>query len=82
MNRKEAKAKGLKTYMPDKPCREGHIAPRYVGSGRCVVCNRADSKKFREENPYYFRKYYHEHKEDIVAYNKDYYDRRKADSDS
>ena len=38
ISRKEAKAKGLKTYFNGKPCPHGHIAPRDVQSCVCLDC--------------------------------------------
>ncbi len=41
ISRKTAKAHGLKRYFTGKPCRNGHIAQRYVLScGPCVECIR------------------------------------------
>lgn len=34
----DAKAKGLKTFTIDQPCKNGHISPRYVSSRCCVAC--------------------------------------------
>jgi hypothetical protein len=36
--RQLAKTAGLKTYQTGKPCRNGHIAPRYTQSGACALC--------------------------------------------
>jgi hypothetical protein len=33
-----AEAAGLKHYYTGKPCRNGHVAPRYVSTWRCVTC--------------------------------------------
>ena len=38
MNRQEAIAAGAKTYDPERPCRRGHVTPRYVLSGACLEC--------------------------------------------
>lgn len=37
--RKEAEASGAKTYLTGLPCRNGHVAPRYVSSGACAACD-------------------------------------------
>jgi len=37
--RAEAKALAVKTYDTGEPCPKGHLAPRYVNSGKCVQCN-------------------------------------------
>jgi hypothetical protein len=33
----EARARGLRRYLPSEPCPEGHHAPRYLHGG-CTVC--------------------------------------------
>ncbi len=38
LERKAAKAAGERFYETGKPCRNGHIAKRYTGSGACSVC--------------------------------------------
>lgn len=38
-NRSEAKAIGAKNFSTGKPCRKGHLAPRFTTSGECYVCN-------------------------------------------
>ena len=40
MERKEALALGTKTYMPNKPCKNGHTSERYTRSGACLACLR------------------------------------------
>jgi aryl-alcohol dehydrogenase-like predicted oxidoreductase len=38
-------------WMPTEPCKRGHLAPRYVRSGRkCVECVRADRKENYRKN--------------------------------
>lgn len=46
ISKKEAKDKGLTHYFTGKPCRRGHVAPRYLG-GQCVSCLRqlADQRR-------------------------------------
>lgn len=41
----EAKAAGATTYFLGTPCRNGHVAARYVGSGACVECAAANTKR-------------------------------------
>lgn len=65
ITRTDAKDLGLKRYFTGSPCRRGHIAQRFIGSGRCVECNivlcstwksnnreikSALDKRYREEN--------------------------------
>ena len=40
ISRKDAIAKGLGKYFTGSPCRNGHIAERYVQSGTCEECIR------------------------------------------
>jgi 5-methylcytosine-specific restriction endonuclease McrA len=48
IGRKAAKAAGLKTYFTGKPCKRGHIGPRYVSRGNCVQCdNRRNRESYR-----------------------------------
>lgn len=37
-DRKVAIAHNLKTYFTGKPCKNGHLAPRYTKSGACQIC--------------------------------------------
>lgn len=47
--RAEAKKKGRKTYFTGKPCKHGHVAPRYTQTGLCTECSKARSAKQRED---------------------------------
>jgi hypothetical protein len=38
MTRDEAKAAGLKRYMPTEPCSRGHLSERFVSSRNCCQC--------------------------------------------
>lgn len=49
MKRAEAIAAGLKRYMPDKPCSNGHISERLV-KGPCVECHRLYAARYRSEH--------------------------------
>jgi 5-methylcytosine-specific restriction endonuclease McrA len=49
VSRKEAKAKGIKTYFTGKPCKHGHICKRRVDGG-CVDCTKVILKKWRDSN--------------------------------
>ena len=35
----EARASGSKRYFTGKPCKRGHVGPRYLGNSKCVVCS-------------------------------------------
>lgn len=43
----EALARGLPHYFTGKPCKYGHIAPRFTSSGNCTVCHSMRSVKYR-----------------------------------
>lgn len=38
--RRKAKANGVMTYTSTRPCRKGHMAPRYTSGGNCSLCRR------------------------------------------
>lgn len=38
ISRKDAHAKGLRKYFSGVPCKQGHIAERYVTTNGCVAC--------------------------------------------
>ena len=43
VSRKQAQEQGLKHYFTGKPCKHGHIAPRFTNHRRCLECNKAIS---------------------------------------
>jgi DNA-binding XRE family transcriptional regulator len=47
LTRDEAIAAGLKRYETGKPCKHGHIAPRFVCTRSCVECVRLFDVKRR-----------------------------------
>jgi len=49
MTKEEAVACGSKTYFTGNPCQHGHIAPRTVGRGKCVVCVRDYHAKWHRD---------------------------------
>ena len=53
LKRREAKAKGLKTYFTGKPCQYGHISERYSICGSCLTCR---SLKYDTSYPIPFNK--------------------------
>jgi hypothetical protein len=59
IGRDEARALGLKRFFTGKPCKRGHIAERYIGSGRCVQCDRTltreHARKRRAADPEGYR---------------------------
>jgi hypothetical protein len=50
MSRQDAKAKDLPFYTTGKPCKRGHVAPRYAGNGTCVACQKAGYASWRDAN--------------------------------
>jgi hypothetical protein len=52
ISREEAKAQGLTRYFTGKPCRNGHLAERYVGGNTpCVVCDAENQTRYVKANP-------------------------------
>jgi 5-methylcytosine-specific restriction endonuclease McrA len=52
----EAKASNLRFYFTGKPCKRGHLAPRYTSSRQCRECHKGTYHHNRE--------WYHAHKDD------------------
>jgi len=85
-SRKQAKALGLRHYFTNIPCRNSHIAPRFVSIGACMECvkeynkkpsNQNSRKQYREENrekhKQYMKEYRVKNREKINEYNREYY---------
>lgn len=43
VSRQQARLEGLKQYFDGYKCSRGHVSPRYVAHGNCVVCSAEDS---------------------------------------
>ena len=56
VSREDAKEQGLKYYFTGKPCKHGHVAPRFTSRAICSECNRLNAEKNRKENPEYMSK--------------------------
>lgn len=58
----EAKVKTLKQYFSGRPCKQGHIAPRWVSSHACTECSLQRIQKWRADpkNTKHRRKYRNE----------------------
>lgn len=70
ISRSEAKARSLKYYFTGRPCKHGHIAPKFTSRGWCVECaNLAMKDKGRKE---YDREYYESNKDRIRERTKEY----------
>ena len=50
MERAEAKALGLMTYVSAKPCRNGHTTPKHVREG-CLECKKAKRLRHKIKHP-------------------------------
>lgn len=61
ISRKEAKALGLKRYFTGMPCKNGHVAERYMQSSNCVECQ--NEKANSDEGRRYRSKYMKVHKD-------------------
>lgn len=48
--KQNAKRKGEKFFLNDKPCKRGHFAPRRVDNGQCTECQKERYAKFYLEN--------------------------------
>lgn len=50
--KQQARDQGDHLYYTGKGCQNGHDAPRYVKSGKCVECNKLAVKRHYRRNPY------------------------------
>jgi len=50
IGRKAAKAAGLKTYFTGKPCKSGHMEPRWVSCRVCVQCEKRHTAESHRNN--------------------------------
>jgi len=50
VRRKDADDANLTFYFTGKRCRNGHVKPRYVKSGKCLQCSDEHSKSWRADN--------------------------------
>lgn len=48
--RRKAMEMGEKLYMPEMPCKKGHVAFRRVNNGSCVDCLKENHKEFTRTN--------------------------------
>jgi hypothetical protein len=68
INRKDAIEKGDKFYFTGKPCKAGHIEPRYVSCRQCSVCIKSASDKRYATNPDYVNGWQKANRERCRAY--------------
>ena len=62
VSRKEAIERGLKRYFTGKPCKNGHVAERFVSNGRCVECAHECGRDWRAANPERVREYWRKYR--------------------
>jgi 5-methylcytosine-specific restriction endonuclease McrA len=69
-----ARAAGQIRYFTGKPCKNGHVAERFVGNRQCIECGRSDNHRFYAENLEEQRAraitYYHSNKDARCQYAK------------
>lgn len=79
MNHSEAVSLGLDRYDTGKPCRRGHIAPRYTANRACVECAKDIGNDWAKANPekrrQILRAWKEKHRGKVNAYAKDAYAR-------
>lgn len=46
-----ARLAGAKHYCTGKPCKHGHVAPRFTSIGKCTACHVSIEQRRRAENP-------------------------------
>lgn len=77
--RAAAKAAGAKTFDTGRPCKNGHVSPRYAGDGKCVACiaernaARNSDPEFVEQNRAYHKKRREENQDAFRARQREYY---------
>ena len=54
IDRDTADARGLLRYFTGEPCRNGHVAERYVSNGCCIACILRTSRGSRAPNTFVF----------------------------
>ena len=68
----EAKDQKLVRYFTGNPCKNGHVAERYVSNKRCLECDRLNSKHNSQ-------KYRMRNHDQLLQRNRDYYANNKED---
>jgi hypothetical protein len=76
LTRQEAKAKGLTRYSTGKPCKNGHLAEKFVSNYLCVECAKMQGHLHRERHPDIVatrhRRYYEANRERYTEYDRRY----------
>ena len=74
VTRSEAKALGAPQYFTGKPCKQGHLAPKFTCSGSCTEClaarRREYMREWSEKNPEAKKqraaKWYQKNREEVI----------------
>jgi hypothetical protein len=81
VSREAARERGLAKFCTGVPCSHGHLAERYVTSGKCVDCNSRICRQYREANIERVKAvsaaYRAEHRDELLQKKKDYYNANK-----
>ncbi|WP_043159315.1 HNH endonuclease [Bradyrhizobium sp. Ai1a-2] len=88
ITRKEAAQANLKRFFTGKPCRNGHVAERFVSCSKCVACGTDQNRRnvqyrkdryarLRDTLIVNSRAYYAANAERLRAYRRDYFTRNK-----
>src|SRR5262245_40411136 len=84
ISRQDAKAAGLKRYFLGTPCKNGHVAERFVSDCKCVVCKNdrlkekyANDPEWRAYRSEYYAQWRDENPEQALANSRDWYANNK-----
>lgn len=84
LNRATAKKIGLTTYFTGKPCKHGHIQPRFVSDKSCTGCRkqsgsrRCSTQEYKEYKRMYYKENKDRYRETGVAWQKNNRERINA----
>lgn len=81
VSRSEAKAAGIPQYFTGKPCKQGHVVPKFTSSGSCSEClairRREYMRKWAAENPELKKQraaeWYDKNREEVIQRTRDNY---------
>ena len=65
ISREDAAEQKLTHFFTGRPCKYGHLAPRFVSTGGCTECNLGRAARFRKDAPSLFT--YPLHPGDVAA---------------
>lgn len=82
----DAARSGSKYFYTRKPCKNGHMVPRYTRSGACMECTKEGVYRWREMHPEQYRKkqrewaakHRKENREAVRKYNREYRRKQRA----